>query len=110
MKKSIRQTVADNIKFYRKKAGLTQIALAGKIGKTVEMVSQLENNVSATRLVVVEQIAEALSIEPYQLLLTHEHPEFENLSPQLLRLIAVLQKNSPELTDSFLSLLEQIKK
>lgn len=89
---------------------MTQSALAEKIGKTVEMICQLENNVASTKLITLEQIAEVFGIEPYRLLLDKEYPEYEKLSPQLTRLIAVLQKQPTSVIESLLTLLDEIKR
>lgn len=110
MKKSIREVVSNNIKQYRKETQMTQSALAEKIGKTVEMICQLENNVASTKLITLEQIAEVFGIEPYRLLLDKEYPEYEKLSPQLTRLIAVLQKQPASVIESLLTLLDEIKR
>lgn len=110
MKKSIREVVANNIKQYRKDTQMTQSELAERIGKTVEMVCQLENNVASTKLITLEQIADAFGIEPYRLLLDKEYPEYEKLSPQLTRLIAVLQKQPASVIESLLTLLNELKR
>ncbi len=110
MKKSIREVVANNIKQYRKDTQMTQSELAERIGKTVEMVCQLENNVASTKLITLEQIADAFGIEPYRLLLDKEYPEYEKLSPQLTRLIAVLQKQPASVIESLLTLLDELKR
>lgn len=106
----IRDIVAGNIKRYRIKAGLTQAELAQKIGKTVERICQVENNVSTTKLVTLDQIAEALGVEPYQLLLTKEFPQYEKLSPDLVHLIAVLQKQPEDVIQSLILLFEKVNK
>ncbi len=110
MRKSIREIVSTNIKEYRKNSKMTQAVLAEKIGKTVEMVCQLENNIASTKLITLEQIADVFGVEPYRLLLAQDYPEYEKLSPQLARLIAILQKQPEGVVDSLLNLFDQVKK
>ncbi|MBQ3034743.1 MAG: helix-turn-helix transcriptional regulator, partial [Alphaproteobacteria bacterium] len=62
MQNESRFVVSRNVKFYRKKRRLTQFQLALKIGKTVEMVCQIENNVAGTKLATLDAIANALDI------------------------------------------------
>lgn len=106
----IRDVVAINVRRYRKEAGLTQAALAKKIGKTVERIGQVENNMSATKLATIDLIAEALGIEPYQLFLTKEFPQYDKLSPDLVHLIALLQKQPQDVIKSLILLFEKVNK
>ena len=57
MKDDLRVTVAKNVKKYRKKMKMTQHDLAEQIGKTVEMVCQVENNIASTKLTTLENHA-----------------------------------------------------
>ena len=87
MQNESRFVVSRNVKFYRKKRRLTQFQLALKIGKTVEMVCQIENNVAGTKLATLDAIANALDIETYMLFLNRDRPSLENISPEILELI-----------------------
>lgn len=106
----IREVVAFNIKKYRKQAGMTQAVLAERIGKTVEMVCQLENNVAGTKLITLEQIARVIGVEPYRFLLRQAYPDYDQISPELTQLIVLLQKQPKEIIDLFLLLAEKIDK
>ena len=63
-----------NIAFYRKKQGLTQEQLAEKIGISRSHLSAIEapNMVKTFSLELLFNIADALEIEPYKLLMFRE--------------------------------------
>ena len=96
MQNESRFIISRNVKFYRKKRKLTQFQLAEKIGKTVEMVCQIENNVAGTKLATLDAIANALDIETYMLFLNKDRPSLENISPEILELIFDLEDETPE--------------
>ncbi len=106
MNKDIRLIVAKNIKNYRKKKHMTQAQLAERIGKTVEMVCQLENNIASTKLSTLEAIANVFGIEPYQLLLPREYPDYEKFSPELTDLMLEIQEQPKEFIEAFTLLLK----
>ncbi len=110
MKEDIRAIVAKNIKRCRKKSHMTQAQLAERIGKTVEMVCQLENNVASTKLSTLEAIANVFGLEPYQLTLPREYPDYERFSPELTDLMLELQDQPKEVLESLRTLLRYHKK
>ena len=55
--------IGENIRRYRKAAGLSQEQLAELIGKTRSAVSQYENNTTTPYMYVIERIAAALGVE-----------------------------------------------
>ena len=69
MADELRQKFAKNLKFFREKAGLTQVQLAEELGINPRYVQQLEGkNVPNVRLNTIEQIARALGIKAFELL------------------------------------------
>lgn len=60
--------IGRNIRKYREAAGMSQVALAKKIGKTSSAVSQYEAGDIAPRLPVMNAIADALGVTRYDLL------------------------------------------
>ena len=100
MQNESRFIVSRNIKMYRKKRGITQAELAQKIGKTVEMICQIENNVSGTKLATLDAIADALEIETYMLFLNRDRPNLENISPELLELLFELEDETPDFVNA----------
>lgn len=59
---------ARNLKFYRKKAGLTQIQLCVQMDVTEEYISKIERGIRTPSLKRLFRIAEILNVEPYLLL------------------------------------------
>ena len=69
MAEELRQKFAKNLKFFREKAGLTQVQLAEELDINPRYVQQLEGkSVPNVRLNTIEQIAKALSIKAHELL------------------------------------------
>ncbi len=59
---NIKQRFGNKIKYYRKLKNLTQSQLADKIGKTIETVSNIERGINSTKIEVMFQLSNALSI------------------------------------------------
>ena len=73
MKKNVQrhsdiEKFAKNLKFYRQKAGISQIELCIQINVTEEYVSKIERGIRTPSLKRLFKIAEVLNIEPYLLL------------------------------------------
>ena len=66
----INQTFRENLKFYRKKAQLTQAALAERVEISVTFLAEMELGRRCPSFPTFERLAQALVIEPYQLLLS----------------------------------------
>lgn len=66
--KKYEEKLAKNLKFFRKKANLSQIDLCIQINVTEEYISKIERGIRTPSLKRLFKIAEALNIEPYELL------------------------------------------
>lgn len=75
MKRPLREIGAENIKYFRTKKGLTQLELATELGKSANYINGIENGVSFPSIDMMEKIAEALSIEPHELLMERGCPQ-----------------------------------
>lgn len=64
----IKKHIGDNIKKYRKKAGLTQTELGIQADLTRERIIQLERGLGAPSMLKLYMIADALKIPPSKLL------------------------------------------
>lgn len=64
----LRQTFAKNLRHWRMTRGLSQEALAGKAEIDRTYVSSLEREVYSVTLDTIEKLAEALDIDPIELL------------------------------------------
>ena len=59
--------IGDNIKKIRKSKKMTQSQLAEKLGVTVGMISQYENNTNPPKITTLERIADALEVHVFEL-------------------------------------------
>lgn len=64
----ILKNVAANVKFYRLKAGYSQLQLGIKLSKGAEYISQIERGFRTPTLKSLCDIAFALNVEPAELL------------------------------------------
>ena len=56
--------IGENIRRYRKAAGLSQAELAKRIGKTRSAISQYESNTTTPYMYVIDKIANVLCVSP----------------------------------------------
>lgn len=56
--------IGENIRRYRKAAGLSQAELAKRIGKTRSAISQYESNTTTPYMYVIDRIANVLGVSP----------------------------------------------
>ena len=66
--RKIKENLKNNMKFYRKKLGLTQIQLSIQADVSTYYISDLETGRRNPSLEVLCKIADALKIEAYELL------------------------------------------
>ncbi|MDR1388357.1 MAG: helix-turn-helix domain-containing protein [Treponema sp.] len=67
----IRQSFSRNLKLYRGKLNLSQLALSQKAGITHNFVNDIENCKKWASPETINKLAVALEIEPYQLFMTN---------------------------------------
>ena len=73
--KSLRGILANNLKAYRRKCGISQSKLAEKAGITTQYVAMIELTRQFPTPEVLERIAEALEIEAHELFTVPVSPE-----------------------------------
>ena len=110
MKSELRVVIAKNIRKHRKNMNMTQAQLAEKVGKTVEMINQIENNISSTKLSTLSAIAEVFGLQPYQLLMENDYQVYENYSPELIDLLMEVQDQPKEFLEALLVVVRRSKK
>ena len=64
---SLQEIFLNNLKFYRKNAGLSQEALSEKLNKGVNYINRIESRASFPTIQVIEEIADILEIKASQL-------------------------------------------
>lgn len=84
---SLRRQVGTKVRHYRERAGLTQTELGELIGKSLETIGRIERGSSAPSLELLEKLAEALKVDPRDLLGTGNYPARSRKTDPLARLI-----------------------
>ncbi len=87
---SLLEVLSENVRFYRKKTGLSQLKLAYQIEIAPSYLAEIERGKQYPSLKILEKIAAYFEVEPYQLLypiesMEKKHAEFETI--QSLRLL-----------------------
>jgi transcriptional regulator with XRE-family HTH domain len=62
----LRHLFVENLKFYRKKEGLSQMALAERCEASIGYIAEIEFGRKFPSIEMVEKIAHSLKVEPYQ--------------------------------------------
>lgn len=65
---SLISIISENVRFYRKKAGLSQLKLAYQLEMAPSYLAEIERAKQYPSLKIIERIAHFFEIEPYQLL------------------------------------------
>lgn len=99
MKENLKQIMAQRIKEFRHKKGLTQAKLAERIDKSTEMVCKMESGASYTKLPTLLEIAEVLEVEPYELLMPKKDLLARNFSPDMVEIFEDLNEANPEIVN-----------
>ena len=84
--------IKNNIRALRKKAGLTQEQLAEKIGISQVHLGRLENNARSMDLEQVENIANALGVQPLDILPQAWQPE--EVTPEEREILRMIRKSA----------------
>ena len=74
----IRKIFSKNLKYYRKRLGLSQLELATKIGIATNFLNDIENEKKWISPSTLAKICTALDIEPYKLFLEIEFDSSSN--------------------------------
>ncbi len=61
---SLQDIFINNLKFYRKKSGLSQENLSEKLNKGTNYINKIENRISFPTIQVIERLADVLNIKP----------------------------------------------
>ena len=71
---SIREIFRQNLKYYRRKSGLTQEALSEKINLNPKYITDIESRAKFPSAETIDAIADALNIKPSQLFIEQGCP------------------------------------
>ena len=69
MQKTLLEILAENVKYYRSKTGLSQLNFAMRINISPSYLNDIESGRQYASLKMLERLAKEFRVEPYQLLL-----------------------------------------
>lgn len=110
IEKSSLDILSRNVRRLRREKRLTQSELAEGIGKTVEMICQLERKAAGTKLSTLDDIARFFDLEPAQLLMERDSLHFDDFSVELTNLFLELQDETPERISAIHELVKAYRK
>jgi len=105
---SLQDIFLNNLKFYRKKRGLSQEALSERLNKGVNYINRIESHASFPTIQVIEEIAEILGIRAAQLFEEDVVPENIIKSDRDKFVQDVTEKLYEKLTADMKGILEKI--
>lgn len=97
---SLLKTLSENVRFYRKKSGLSQLKLAYQIDMSPSYLNDVENARQYISLKMLERLAEFFKIEPYRLLLPLDFDSKSSASAEYENELRILQSQINKLFDS----------
>lgn len=105
---SIRMVFVNNLKFYRKKAGLSQEKLSYAVGKSIAYINQIENKDTWPQPEMVDKIASVLGVTSSALFLENASPknklvQFESTFGKTLE-TEILSRIEKEVKDIFIKI------
>jgi transcriptional regulator with XRE-family HTH domain len=97
----LQETFIRNLRFFRKKRGISQLKFSELIGISPNYLNAVENGKNFPSPEVLQNIANALDIFPYQLFLEHpaNRPKRAEITPIVQELTLVKQKLVKELDE-----------
>lgn len=107
-RKNIKRSFGQRIKYYRKLKGLTQAELAYSIDKTEETISNIERGANSTKLEVIDNIAQILSVDIMELFNFSEEIKIKDQEKFVLikEVIKILDEKDKKYINGLLSLLK----
>ncbi|MBR1638891.1 MAG: helix-turn-helix transcriptional regulator [Treponema sp.] len=105
---SLQDIFLNNLKFYRKRCGLSQEALSEKLNKGVNYINRIESHASFPTIQVIEEIAEILGIKASQLFEDDVVPQNIISSDRDKFVQDITEKLYEKLTADMKSILERI--
>lgn len=98
------QTIGVNIRHYRTNLKMTQASLAEKAGVATTFITQIESAKEIPSLRTISRVAEALQVQPYELLM----PETQMCKQRDCEYVQILEKRiKQELVHKVITALEK---
>ncbi len=100
---SLLEVIPENVKFYRKKSGLSQLKLAYQLEMAPSYLAEIERGTQYPSLKVIERIASYFKIEPYQLLMPNHLEETKKKTIEEERILRSLKESIDSLIENMLN-------
>lgn len=100
---SLLETLSENVRFYRRKSGLSQLKLAYQIDISPSYLNDVENGRQYISLKMLERLADFFKIQPYQLLMPLDFDPKKSAPAEYENELRSLQSQINELFDSNLN-------
>lgn len=101
--KPLLEIIAENVRFYRNKTGLSQLKLSSQVEISPSYLNDIEHGRQYVSVKMIERLASFFEIEPYQLLLPLSLDEDKKISIQYENDLRILKHEIDELFDAKLS-------
>lgn len=104
---SLRRQVGAMVRHHRERTGITQAELGDWVGKSMETVGRIERGATAPSLALLEKLAEALHVDPRDLLGVGTHAAKTRKADPLAKLVdrlAGLSNEDIERADKLLAI------
>ena len=93
------EIISENVRFYRKKTGLSQLKMAYQIEIAPSYLAEIERGKQYPSLKILEKISNYFGIEPYKLLYPMENSKKDN-SAETIQTLRLLKQEINEIIDN----------
>ena len=97
------QVFIQNLRFYRTRAGLSQLAFSEKIGLSPNYLNAVENGKNFPSADVIQNIIEALDLLPYQLFLETPDVQSQDQKNEFIQFASELKQKVIKQVDDFIA-------
>ena len=95
---SLLEVISENVRFYRKKTGLSQLKMAYQIDIAPSHLAEIERGKQYPSLKIIEKLAAYFKVEPYRLLYPLESDKKDN-SVETIQTLRLLKQELTETID-----------
>lgn len=96
------QIFIQNLRYYRTKAGFSQLVFSEKIGLSPNYLNAVENGKNFPSLDVIQKIVDVLNLLPYQLFLEIPQAQNQGNANEIIQLASELKQKLVSQLDDFI--------
>ena len=98
----MQQIFIQNLRYYRTKAGFSQLAFSEKIGLSPNYLNAVENGKNFPSLDVIQKIIDVLHLLPYQMFLEVPQTQNSEKSNEVIQFASELKQKMVQSLDDFI--------